>query len=337
MRAAELIAIVLMALFGALDLVLFAHPGVILALRYGMVCPIMLLACGATYWTRLAPWVERITAFAIVVVIWTMAVMLLVAYPQYEWVYHASAILALSYAYASVRLRFGISLATGVVSSLGYGTVVAAIAPLATSLAVIGLLLAANMVGATTSHHLERTMRDEFRARRFAEELAMRDPLTGLGNRRALEQKVTELIALHRRYGAGFSVVLLDLDDFKAVNDTLGHVVGDALLRAVGERIHTTIRDTDAGYRYGGDEFVVLAPATDAEGAARVADRLLAALPETIPGTGRSVSFSAGVYEVDGGAAHFEAVIDAASVPLKSAKRSGKARVVAALPRASTA
>lgn len=91
-----------------------------------------------------------------------------------------------------------------------------------------------------------------------AAELARRDPLTGLPNRLGLRERLDVAISQYRRTGKSFAVLLIDLDRFKPVNDTLGHPIGDALLRTVADRIRSTVRATDVAARIGGDEFVIL-------------------------------------------------------------------------------
>lgn len=91
-------------------------------------------------------------------------------------------------------------------------------------------------------------------------EQASRDALTGLRNRRALEDEYPRLFESCRANGTDLCVAMIDLDHFKALNDTLGHARGDELLRAVGQLIRSTIRDGDLAYRYGGDEFVLVLP-----------------------------------------------------------------------------
>jgi len=130
-----------------------------------------------------------------------------------------------------------------------------------------------------------------------AREAALRDHLTGLGNHRAFQEAVARMVEGSRRYGTVFSLVLLDIDEFKRINDTRGHAVGDQLLAQVGELIRVTIRHTDAGFRIGGDEFALLLPHTDAGGAIGLAKRLLGrGLEDRGAGTYRGpISFSAGV------------------------------------------
>ena len=130
-----------------------------------------------------------------------------------------------------------------------------------------------------------------------AREAALRDSLTGLGNHRAFQEAVARMVEGARRYGTAFSLVLLDIDEFKRINDTKGHATGDQLLSEVGALISATIRHTDAAYRIGGDEFAILLPHTDAGGAVVLARRLLArGLEDRVAGLYRwPISFSAGV------------------------------------------
>jgi diguanylate cyclase (GGDEF)-like protein len=130
-----------------------------------------------------------------------------------------------------------------------------------------------------------------------AREAALRDSLTGLGNHRAFQEAVARMVEGARRYGTEFSLVLIDIDEFKRINDTKGHAVGDQLLAEVGELINVTIRVSDAAFRVGGDEFALLLPHTDSAGATLLARRLLArGLDDRTNGFYRDpISFSAGV------------------------------------------
>jgi diguanylate cyclase (GGDEF)-like protein/PAS domain S-box-containing protein len=107
-------------------------------------------------------------------------------------------------------------------------------------------------------------------------ERAVRDPLTGLANRVLLEERLRAVLARDGRTGDTTSVLFLDLDGFKAVNDRHGHLVGDAVLRVVAARLSAAVRPADTVARLGGDEFVVLVEGSTAEGAAALADRLRA-------------------------------------------------------------
>jgi len=130
-----------------------------------------------------------------------------------------------------------------------------------------------------------------------AREAALLDSLTGLGNHRSFQEAVARMVEGARRYGTEFSLVLIDIDEFKRINDTKGHAVGDQLLAEVGELINVTIRISDAAFRIGGDEFALLLPHTDAAGATMLTRRLLArGLEDRTNGFYRDpISFSAGV------------------------------------------
>lgn len=104
------------------------------------------------------------------------------------------------------------------------------------------------------------------------------DPLTGVSNRRALEETLTSMFAMFERYETPFSLLILDIDKFKEVNDTRGHQQGDQTLKGVAAAIDETVRETDVVARFGGDEFVVLMPQTHLDQAALLAERLRAAV-----------------------------------------------------------
>lgn len=111
-------------------------------------------------------------------------------------------------------------------------------------------------LAATLAKVLERTLADNRMLTRFA----TKDPLTGLRNRRALDTHLPQWLAWAARYGRPIAVALIDLDGLKAVNDTYGHRAGDRALRAVAACIESSVRSSDMGLRYGGDEFVIVAP-----------------------------------------------------------------------------
>jgi diguanylate cyclase (GGDEF)-like protein len=106
--------------------------------------------------------------------------------------------------------------------------------------------------------------------------LARRDELTGVGNYRGLHERLAEEIARHRRHSREFALVLLDLDGFKAVNESFGHLEGDRLLAEIGVGLSDEVRAEDSVFRQGGDEFAVIVPEADAEEAEEVATRLRA-------------------------------------------------------------
>jgi diguanylate cyclase (GGDEF)-like protein len=127
---------------------------------------------------------------------------------------------------------------------------------------------------------------------------AFHDELTGLANRHLFRDRVVQAVARSQRYPQPFAVLFLDLDGFKAVNDTLGHQAGDALLQTVAERLVDAVRDHDTVARLGGDEFAILVESlTDHSDAARVAERVLAGLqaPIAVAGTTVPIGGSIGI------------------------------------------
>src|SRR5262249_36754068 len=106
------------------------------------------------------------------------------------------------------------------------------------------------------------------------------DALTGIWNRSYFNQRLGEEIAAAQRYGRVLSLVLLDVDSFKTLNDTYGHPFGDQVLQRIGELLHETLRATDAPCRFGGEEFALILSETDEAGALTTAERLRIALSE---------------------------------------------------------
>src|SRR5512132_1947467 len=113
-----------------------------------------------------------------------------------------------------------------------------------------------------------------------ARNLADRDPLTGFYNHRYLHERLGEEVVRAQRSRRPLSVMMLDLDDFKLVNDTFGHLFGDRVLTWTAERIRGTLRAFDIAARYGGDEFALVLPETDAEQGQRAAERILEAFQQ---------------------------------------------------------
>ena len=109
---------------------------------------------------------------------------------------------------------------------------------------------------------------------------AARDPLTGAGNRAGLDAALAREVELARRHGTPLSVVMIDVDRFKAVNDRFGHLAGDVVLEGFAARIRSCVRSSDLLFRFAGDEFAILAGNTPLAGAARAAERIRAAVAE---------------------------------------------------------
>ncbi|HEX4903596.1 MAG TPA: EAL domain-containing protein [Acidimicrobiales bacterium] len=155
---------------------------------------------------------------------------------------------------------------------------------------------------------------------------ARHDALTGLPNRTELWERIHRHVDASER---AVSLLFFDLDDFKLVNDSLGHAAGDVLLMEVAERLRTTVRDGDVVARFGGDEFVVFCPGTSTEAeAAHIADRLLAVLREPVDLGSRQVrvTASAGILVSTPEHRDTESLIRDADIAMYQAKTAGKAR-----------
>ena len=141
----------------------------------------------------------------------------------------------------------------------------------------VGAQLLMLLALALTSRALFKTVRTQrghlLRAREEAEQRARRDPLTDLGNRLAFQESVAREVARAQRSNTGLSVVLGDLEDFKRINDTFGHVRGDECLRAVAMTIAAAARRGEECFRWGGDEFAVLLPGASSDEARQALDR----------------------------------------------------------------
>jgi diguanylate cyclase (GGDEF)-like protein len=156
-----------------------------------------------------------------------------------------------------------------------------------------------------------------------AEKKARIDELTGLLNRRSLDEMIDNEISRHSRYGGVFSLAILDLDSFKMYNDTFGHPAGDKLLRQVSNIIKGSIRNADNAFRYGGDEFAVLLPQTTIEAGLQVMERVRKTITEEVRVGDLPVTISIGLASwPDDGISHTD-IIAAADVTLYRAKRSG--------------
>jgi diguanylate cyclase (GGDEF)-like protein len=166
-------------------------------------------------------------------------------------------------------------------------------------------------------------------------EQAVTDELTGLPNNRAFREAMAKEAARAQRFQHDLSLLILDIDDFKQVNDTYGHLQGDAVLRAVGRIVDDESREIDEPARYGGEEFVIALPETSLEGALEVAERIRSRIERQgirlVQGRGRiSVTASLGAATMGAAAEDVNGLIAAADEALYEAKRSGKNRVVVA-------
>jgi diguanylate cyclase (GGDEF)-like protein len=173
-----------------------------------------------------------------------------------------------------------------------------------------------------------RDVTERKKAERWLTQLALHDALTGLPNRANFEQHVEDALARRRRSGGQLALMLMDVDMFKRVNDSLGHAAGDLLLAAYAKRLKGAVRESDFVARLGGDEFTIVAEGLKgAEDATPIAEKVLAAMRDPLELDGHSVTASASI----GVALYREGdtlktLMHRADVALYEAKGAGRAR-----------
>ncbi len=164
------------------------------------------------------------------------------------------------------------------------------------------------------------------------EKLAMTDGLTGLLNHRVFQEKLSEEIKRLQRFSEQTSLLLIDIDYFKKINDTYGHPVGDLVLKGVSRTIRKTIRDIDVPARYGGEEFAAILPGTNSPGAKKMAERLRKAImdsPFSADGRTFRVTISVGIATSPTDARNKEELVEKADQARYYAKHNGRNRAVA--------
>ena len=160
------------------------------------------------------------------------------------------------------------------------------------------------------------------------EQLSVTDPLTGLLNRRYMEERLLEEVKRSNRHGFPMSYMMIDVDHFKTYNDEFGHPAGDDALTGVGHVIRETLRSADVAARYGGVEISILVPQTTGEEAAAIAERIRANV-ENKNFTHRQVTISIGVASCAADVCSSKVLVSAADKALYEAKRRGRNMVLA--------
>jgi diguanylate cyclase (GGDEF)-like protein len=213
-------------------------------------------------------------------------------------------------------------------------------APLRSKGQVFGFLnLESSQAGFYNQRHAERlqAFADQAavaieNARLYAEvqQYAITDELTDIYNRRGLFELGRREVERARRYGRSLSAVMIDTDEFKSINDTYSHSVGDHVLRSMADRWKSSIREVDILGRYGGDEFVILLPETDLANALQVSDRLridISGKKIETPIGDLDLTVSVGVADIDDDTTTFDALIEKADQAMFQAKTNGKNQV----------
>jgi diguanylate cyclase (GGDEF)-like protein len=193
------------------------------------------------------------------------------------------------------------------------------------ALAILGWFLVAAVVLAWA---LARTLS---RLHQRVETQAVTDPLTGLWNRRHMAETLEREVARALRFGHPISLIILDVDDFKKINDRQGHLQGDIVLASVADVVREATRSIDVAARYGGDELALILVETARDGAAILGQRLAERMRETeVPvreGGSMGVTLSVGVATIPDSAGDLEGLVDAADRALLRAKRAGKNQI----------
>ncbi|RUM42165.1 MAG: GGDEF domain-containing protein [Desulfurobacterium sp.] len=164
--------------------------------------------------------------------------------------------------------------------------------------------------------------------RELLKDKAYKDILTGLFRREILYDLIEKEFHRSKRYGYHFSILMIDIDNFKKINDTYGHLFGDKVLKKVAETIRKTLRSSDIAIRYGGEEFLVILPHTDLESAKIVGERIRKTI-ERLDIDGIKITISVGIAD-NTLSPGLEDLIRKADQALYIAKRTGKNRVIAA-------
>ena len=195
----------------------------------------------------------------------------------------------------------------------------------------LGILVLFLMLGVALAWSLARTLT---RLHRRVAEQAVTDPLTGLSNRRHMAEMLEREVARALRFRHPISLIIMDVDDFKQINDREGHLQGDIVLETVADVVREGTRSIDVAARYGGDELAVILVETDREGALVVGERLADSMRGMeLPlrdGGSMAVTISLGVATIPDSADSLDSLVDAADRALLRAKRAGKNQIRAA-------
>lgn len=344
-RVIALLAAIAITAFGVLDLGP-DHPTPVTVLRFGLMVPLLLAFSWLVERMRRPDRSEQLAGIVFGLVAALEACYVLWAPSDRLLIYQTGFLFLLLGGYVGMRLRFQAAATAGLLASLFEVGVLARIHLTDWQLtAVVLYVLTANALGLVVAFQRERAGRAQFAtARELASrsgelqelnlklaELTVRDALTGLLNRRSFDERLEEAVARAQRAEKPTTLVLVDLDGFKEVNDTHGHAAGDKLLRQFGDLLRRRTRDSDLAFRLGGDEFCLLLPDSSASEGADVLRRSLSKLPASIEGESGPpvlIDFSAGSTEIRRGERCGEDALHRVDALLYLAKRRGKGCVM---------
>lgn len=273
--------------FGLVDLRVFeGHLSTVLTLRYGLGCPTIAFVLGLTYTQAFPRWEQTALISCVAVVAATVYAM--IALEPAGHAYLTGEILIMFFAYLFLRIRYLAATAFSLWLVAAYPVVAQFLNPVApaTFLPNMAFLLGGFWVASLLAYYFEVTTRRQYLQ---LMRLAYRDPLTGLPNRSYFLEELSKERRRNERQGGMACLLILDLDDFKTINDSLGHMAGDQLLMGVAERLRGCLREEDLLARMGGDEFTLLLPELGKERqraqiyAERVAERIRATMGDSVP------------------------------------------------------
>ena len=340
-----LLSIVLTVLFLALDYFLLGmhYPHRVAQLMGWVLVPLCLIASLAMRWKPCKPWTVQINIAVMVIAgltfSWIIPQMVITSdRPPYA---SEGLLLYVAVIYFLSGAMFYAATAIAMVMSLVF---ILSIAASKVSLQVViysvYFLVAFNMVCVIGRYMLDKTYRRNFLTRMMAVELAERDPLTGIYNRRVFEDRLDTLLRQSQREHTSLTVLVLDIDHFKRINDTGGHALGDSALRMMAQALQDIARrPLDSVARLGGDEFAALwvgLPRAEIEG--RIADlsmRFISRSQAITERLGSPATLSIGVaYAADTTGHSYESLLHGADIALYRAKVSGRSRAeIEELPR----
>ncbi len=354
-RVSLLVGGFLYAVFGLLDARIVPDATTVTwIIRYAVVCPLIAAVLALSYTRCFERCVEPAMALVGLVGSWGIVAMIAAAAPPGSYLYYAGLLLAATFVYTFMRLRFVPATFVNLATLVLYESVAldAAATPPAILLNNSFFLVSINVVGMSACYYMEHYARTDFlrrmlirdqagrletalaqveRARREAEEQSRRDALTGLFNRRHFRDILAVELERARRSPSPVSLILMDVDRFKRINDTCGHATGDEVLRRVAQCVGRGLRRPDTACRYGGEEFALLLPGSDGHAARHVAERVRAAVAAVTvghPGGPAAVTASLGVATMPAGESwDADILVDRADRALYAAKRAGRDRV----------
>jgi diguanylate cyclase (GGDEF)-like protein len=222
--------------------------------------------------------------------------------------------------YAIGEVRGGISISLDIEeleSKIRYNTITIVVFGIISILLLLGLIY----------FLMSRLIKKLDEARQTIEKIAITDPLTEVFNRRHIMSRLEEEFEKFKRLKKNVSCIMADIDNFKGINDSYGHLVGDQVLKAISHRIRNTVRAYDILGRYGGEEFLIIMPDTSMEDARELAERIRTRVKEA-PVNNATITLSLGVVCIQEDDRSLDDIIRRADQNLYKAKKSGKDRVV---------